>query len=158
MTESNQSFVVHGACAFCDQGSREARIIVPKSHGTYIHNLPQLERYDCAPNVNIRPFGVCRSTKNPAVQAEMKKVEEEVKAPKQDVGWFKSLFMKEEEIPLEKLPPPQCVAMCDPKLTGPWLLAKENVKIGYADALLNTSINSCIYGGKIKIVDNGQPL
>ncbi|MCC3378819.1 DUF4280 domain-containing protein [Paenibacillus farraposensis] len=152
----DKSFVVHGAFAFCDQGSRPARIIVPASHGEYIHEQPQLNIHDFFPERNVRPFGVCKSLNNPAVQAEMKKVEEAVKAPKQDVGWFNSLFMKEEDIPLEQLPPPECVAMCTPKIVRPWDFGKEDVKVGPTDAMLSSCCNSCLFGGNITIIDNGQ--
>ncbi|MCW3791436.1 DUF4280 domain-containing protein [Paenibacillus sp. LS1] len=152
----DSSYAVHGAYAICSLGTRPARLIVPASHGDYIHEQPQLNVFDYLSMTHVRPFGLCTSKSNPDVQAEMKKVEEAVVAPKQDIGWFKSLFTKEEDIPLEELPPPECVAMCVPRTVRPWFFGKEDVKVGIADAMLNTCSNSCIYGGQITIIDDGQ--
>ncbi|KOY15753.1 DUF4280 domain-containing protein [Paenibacillus xylanivorans] len=153
----DKSYVVHGAYAQCTFGTRPARLVIPASHGDYIHEQPQLNVNDFLSMTNIRPFGLCTSLSNPAVQAEMKAIVDAVQPPKQDIGWFKSLFTKEEDVPLEELPPPECVAMCTPQIIAPWLDGKDDVKVSTGDALLNTCKNFCICGrGDITIVHNGQ--
>lgn len=152
--QKEPKYVVHGAYCFCPQGSRPARIVVPASHGDYIHDQPQLNVNDCVPMVNIRPFGLCKSTRNPAVQAVINALPP---MPKQEeAGWFASLFIKKEAPPPEKVPEPECVAMCVPNITFPWQSGKEDVLIEEAPALLDTCWNKCVYGETIKIVHNGQ--
>ncbi|MFC7559514.1 hypothetical protein ACFQY3_11945 [Paenibacillus farraposensis] len=58
----DKSFVVHGAFAFCDQGSRPARIIVPASHGEYIHEQPQLNIHDFFLSEMFVPLGCARAS------------------------------------------------------------------------------------------------
>ncbi|MCY9513497.1 DUF4280 domain-containing protein [Paenibacillus apiarius] len=152
--QKEPTYVVHGAYCACSQGTRPARLIVPASHGDYIHDQPQLNVEDRVPMTNIRPFGLCQSTQNPDVQAVIDALPP---MPKQEeAGWFASLFIKKEAPPPEEVPAPVCVAMCVPNVTMPWQSGKENVTIGGKDALLSTCTNTCVYGGVITIIHDGQ--
>ncbi|BFH52066.1 hypothetical protein J6TS7_39230 [Paenibacillus dendritiformis] len=154
--QAEPKYVVHGAYCACTQGSRPARLIIPASHGDYIHDQPQLNVEDQVPMVNIRPFGVCQSTQNPAVQAVIDALPP---MPKQEeAGWFASLFIKKEAPPPEEVPAPVCVAMCVPNVTAGmlWQSGKENVLVGGAPALLSNGWVTCAYGGLITIVHDGQ--
>lgn len=82
---------------------------------------------DFKPMVNIKSFGKCSCRANPAVAAAT--------AANNGV-----------------LTPMPCV----PDTTIPWINAKENTIVDGAPALLTTSFNMCIWGGKISFKDHSS--
>ena len=73
------SYVLHGASAYCECGSRLARLTLPECHGTYMHDMPVMTVEDCEAKTNVKAFGFCSSLTNPdrlkAVQKVMEIVE-----------------------------------------------------------------------------------
>lgn len=73
------SYVLHGASAYCECGSRLARLTLPNCHGTYMHDMPVMTVEDCEAKTNVKAFGFCSSLTNPdrlkAVQKVMEIVE-----------------------------------------------------------------------------------
>jgi hypothetical protein len=82
---------------------------------------------DFKPNVNIPPFGKCRSLINPTVAAAT----------------------AANEGRLKKMP-------CIPNVTMHWIFGKEDTLADGAPALLDCSMNMCVWCGKISIADDGQ--
>ncbi|WGV58808.1 DUF4280 domain-containing protein [Brevibacillus brevis] len=78
-------------------------------------------------DVYIMPFGKCKCEKNPTVAA----------ATAANNGVLKPM-------------------PCIPMVTMPWIEGKADVLVENHPALLNTSTNMCIYGGCIRIEDDGQ--
>ncbi len=79
--QQSYSYVLHGAQAYCNFGSRLARLTLDKCHGTYMHDMPIMTTEDTKVQTNIKAFGFCSSMDNPerleAVKAVMKKVEDD---------------------------------------------------------------------------------
>ena len=79
MTQS-YSYVLHGAQAYCECGSRLARLTLPRCHGTYMHDMPVMTVNDSRAKTNVKAFGFCSSLTNPdrlkAVEEVMKQVED----------------------------------------------------------------------------------
>lgn len=75
------SYVLHGAQAYCECGSRTARLTLDKCHGTYMHGAPVMTVEDSEAQTNVKGFGFCNSLTNPdrlkAVEEVMAKVEED---------------------------------------------------------------------------------
>jgi hypothetical protein len=126
-TEAQQSYVVAGATLKCNQGDRESKLKLPVHHRVYIKGIPQANSNDFKPNVNVLPFGMCKSMANPAVAA----------ATAANHG------------KLKKMP-------CTPVLTMPWINGKEDKLVDGAPALLNKSTHMCLYCGRITIEADGQ--
>ncbi|MBG9943112.1 DUF4280 domain-containing protein [Brevibacillus formosus] len=122
-----KSYVVAGAILSCDYGSQKNKLKTPFSHGVYIRNQAQMNVNDYMPKVNIMPFGKCKCEKNPTVAA----------ATAANNGVLKPM-------------------PCVPVVTMPWIDGKADVLVENHPALLNTSTNMCIYGGCIRIEDDGQ--
>jgi hypothetical protein len=124
---SSRSYVVKGAKLKCSCGDQESCLQIPVDHGVYINDKPQANIMDFKPNLNIKPFGKCRSLANPTVAA----------ATAANKGRLK------------KMP-------CMPVITGPWIGGKEDMYIDNYPALLNKSTNMCMWSGRITISDDGQ--
>lgn len=79
--EQKASYVLHGGKAYCQWGTRESRLQVPKCHGTYVHDMPMMTYRDTEVETNIQPFGYCTCMDNPdrakKVEKILKKVDEE---------------------------------------------------------------------------------
>lgn len=75
------SYVLHGAQAYCECGSRMARLTLPNCHGTYMHDMPVMTVEDSEAKTNVKAFGFCSSLTNPdrldAVKEVMKIVEKD---------------------------------------------------------------------------------
>lgn len=61
----NYSYVLHGAEAYCEMGSRTGRLTVPMCHGTYMHGMPVMTVMDSSDETNVKSFGFCYSLDNP---------------------------------------------------------------------------------------------
>lgn len=57
--------MLHGGKAYCQWGTRESRLQVPKCHGTYVHDMPMMTYKDTVVEKNIQPFGYCMCMDNP---------------------------------------------------------------------------------------------
>lgn len=77
----NYSYVLHGAEAYCEMGSRTGRLTVPMCHGTYMHGMPVMTVRDSRGTTNVKSFGFCSSLDNPdrlkAVEEVMGEVEKD---------------------------------------------------------------------------------
>lgn len=124
---SSRSYVVKGAKLECNCGDKESSLQIPVDHGIYINDKPQANIMDFKPNLNIKPFGKCRSMANPTVAA----------ATAANKGRLK------------KMP-------CMPVVTSPWIGGKEDTYIDNSPALVNKSTNMCVWSGRITITDDGQ--
>lgn len=57
-------YIVRGAVMCCSCGSCPSNIKIPISHGSYVENVPILNKTDNT-TANISPFGICILTKKP---------------------------------------------------------------------------------------------
>ncbi|MEK3786504.1 PAAR-like protein [Paenibacillus sp. FSL K6-1230] len=126
---SKLGYVVAGAILSCSFGTQPTRLKRPLSHGVYIKGKAQMNVGDCEPGVNISGFGRCWCKANPAVKAS--KLVDIYGVPK---------------------------APCVPVITGAWIGGKKDVLIEGQPALLQSCSNACMYGGMIRIDDDGQNL
>ncbi|CAM3599522.1 DUF4280 domain-containing protein [Marinicrinis lubricantis] len=124
-----QSYVVAGAVLTCNCGTMRTRLTMPLSHGVYIKEKAQMNVMDYKPNVNIMPFGLCCTIKNPEVD-EATKANNHVLTP---------------------MP-------CKPVIQMPWTNGKSDKIIEGQPALLSKSTTTCIHQGIITIEDDGQEL
>ena len=122
-----RSYVVAGAKLSCSQGDQISILAMPQSHGVYVKNKAQMNTMDYKPYVNIQPFGLCHTLSNPSVAAAT--------AANNGV--------------LTPMP-------CTPVVTMPWINGKDDQLIEKQPALINQSINMCLYCGTIKVEDDGQ--
>ncbi|HBF37686.1 MAG TPA: DUF4280 domain-containing protein [Firmicutes bacterium] len=120
------NYAVSGAKLKCSYGDQNGSLKV-MDHKVQAGGKPMANITDFKPNVNISAFGNCSSLANPTVAAAT----------------------AANEGRLQKMP-------CIPATCTPWMGAKNNVLIGGAAALLNSSKTCCIYGGQISISDCGQ--
>ncbi|WP_187296291.1 DUF4280 domain-containing protein [Tepidibacter mesophilus] len=157
VTEKPTSYVVHGATIQCSCGLRLSNIVVQLSHGEFIHNMPQLNIGDSKPNENILSFGGCTSPENPAVKAAAEKIMKEVQ--EREKGFMDRVmdfFCKKPKEEVNEDFVKKCAGECIPIIKIEWEGGKEDVLVEDKMALLTTSTLSCIYGGNITIIDNGQ--
>ncbi|MGE7090729.1 DUF4280 domain-containing protein [Lysinibacillus sp. NPDC048646] len=125
--DEQRSYVVAGAKLSCSQGDQTSSLQMPMSHGVYVKNKAQMNTMDFKPGVNIQPFGLCQTLSNPTVAAAT--------AANNGV--------------LTPMP-------CTPVITMPWINGKADQLIEKSPALINQSINMCLYCGTIKVEDDGQ--
>lgn len=76
--EQKYSYVLHGARAICEYGTRPGRLTIPKCHGTYMHGMPVMTIKDCKAYENIKVFGYCTSKDNPDIFEAMDNILEMV--------------------------------------------------------------------------------
>ncbi len=124
-----QSYVVAGAILSCSCGTQPTRLELPLSHGVSIKGKAQANVEDYVSGRNIVSFGNCSSVQNPAVQSST----------------------MVDSYGVKKSP-------CVPVLTMPWIGGKEDVQIEGRSALLSGCRHQCLYGGSIRIEDDGQNL
>ena len=154
--EERSHYICHGAKTSCNMGTREARLIVKKSHGVYIKKRAQLNKEDFISNVNIMPMGICKCSSNPNNKQDDVKNEEDTPEEKIDamIGDIVEVFTEtdadraEDELAQSSL--------CTPMINMPWQGTKDNLIIGGKETLLDTSVINCAYGGKITITFDGQ--
>lgn len=158
------SYILHTACILCSEAVRESYVVVPKSHGEFIQNGAQLNVSDSIPNVNVLSFGVCRSAKNPNVQAAARKVIKDVKNregrsfSEKVLDFFTPDSDEEEELAEGKDSLIQyCAGKCEPVFDTEWIDGEESVLVDGKPALLGRCKLKCIYGGEITFYTSGQP-
>lgn len=125
--DEQRSYVVAGATLSCSQGDQTSILKMPVSHGVYVKNKAQMNILDFKPFVNIQPFGLCQTLANPTVAVAT--------AANNGV--------------LTPMP-------CTPVVTMPWINGKDDQLVENFPALINQSINMCLYCGTIKVEDDGQ--
>jgi len=153
--EEGPHYVCHGAKIKCDMGTREARLIAKKSHGVYIKKRAQLNKNDCIQDVNIKPMGICKCSSNPnnihEEEDEPTTKEEQINKMIEDIV---ELFTEtDEERAEDEL---ANSSLCTPQINMSWQNTKETLYIKDAEALLDSSVISCTYGGSIIITFDGQ--
>ena len=165
----DKSYILHTALLVCDQAyinsetgleAHPSYIVLPYSHGESIHGLPQLNVDDYVSDVNVLNFGICRSPKNPSVQAAARDILEEVKEESKSwtdklLGIFVDDSVDEVCDSTESLAA-YCAGVCTPQFDKGWIDGKEDVLIDGSPALLGRCTLSCIYGGNITIQSSGQ--
>lgn len=194
--DQTNGYVVHGAKIMCFSNdkvdgdglpvpncTRDARLIVPLSHGVYLKKKAQLNIKDCKPMINVQSCGVCISGSaalnedKEKENAEKEALEEEeesgggffgfikkaAKAVKDTAVAVKDLFFpseeakeKEEEIVQES------VQDCEPEIINEeegWQYDGDmdiRLLIEGEQALICTAFLKCQKGGTIRIIDDGQ--
>lgn len=128
-------YVTRGAQIICSQGTAPGVLNLPKCHGVYIMDHPQMNINDYKPIENVGCMGYCQSPKNPSVAQK----EENSKSL---TGKIKNKLSGG--------------VLCQPQTTQPWLNGNNSVIIDEHPALLNNSILKCNFGGEIKIEEDGQ--
>lgn len=157
MKDLQKSYIVHTAAITCSCALHESYVVVPIGHGEFIHGIPQLNIGDSKPNINVRSFGICKSPQNPSVQANAKKIADEVKnRPKSFMEKVMDVFSKKPSEDIGKDLLAQCVGECIPKIATEWIDGKEDVLIDGKPALLGKCKLNCLYGGEIKLYTSGQ--
>lgn len=155
---SGPAYIVHGAKTSCSCGLRSSHVVVPLSHGVFIHDIAQLNISDYKPYVNIQTFGCCISPENPSVQAAAEEVVQAVN--KESKGFLNKVLShfcdSSDEVAGESLVS-QCAAACTPNIIMPWDNGKETVNLAGFQPLLATGTLTCLYGGVIKLESTGQP-
>ncbi len=155
-----KSYVVHGAQTICEHGTRSARLIVPISHGVYLRNKAQLNRWDYMPTINVNCMGNCVAGYMDICEEQEAKKTEKKTFGESFFSFIDSIFTskekKESAKSAQREKAASSVQSCtyDPITT--WLDTKEDVLIEGRQALLNTSYVICAKGGKVIIVDDGQ--
>ena len=162
----DRSYILHTACIVCscaytNESVNPSYIVVPKSHGEFIHGMPQLTVADYIANKNVLDFGICRSPKNPAVQEKAREILDEVQ--EETKSWtdkVMDLFVdksKKTVCDSKESLAAYCAAKCTPQFFTGWADGKEDVFIDGQKALLGRCTMSCAYGGEITIQSSGQP-
>ena len=158
------SILLHGACILCSNGIREGYLIVPNSHGEFIHNSPQLNVADSKGMINIRGFGGCNSAENPEVQKVAKDIIKKADEKVDEGVWGKvmGLFAKDEDedadlVGGEDSLISQCAGKCTPIFDTEWIDGEKDVLVDGKAALLGRCKLKCIYGGEITFYTSGQP-
>lgn len=121
------TYVCSGAKLKCSMGNAQSSLTVLPTRTIFLCGKPKANISDHKPMVNIAPFGLCRSLKNPTVAA----------ATSAHMG---------------RLTPMPCV----PNTPAPWIGGKDDVIEKGNLALLNTCKLKCMWAGTIELVTNGQ--
>lgn len=152
-----KSYIVHTAIITCSCAVHESYVVVPISHGEFIHGIAQLNIGDSKPNINVRSFGICKSPANPSVQAAGKKILEEVQnRPKSFTEKVMDFFSKKPSNEVGEDLASQCAGVCTPQIFSEWIDGKDDVLVDGKSALLGRCTLQCAYGGEIKLYTSGQ--
>jgi len=159
------SYVVHGAKIKCTKGDRWARLILPKSHGVFLRGKAQMHKQDYIPIINVQSMGIC-SASIPSEDEEIEEIEEEsgggfFQAAGDAIGatWssFTGLFRSDDdEDDSIDIDLSAAGSICKPEIVQPWIYTNEKVFVDTEEALLSCSVLTCLNGGKITILDDGQ--
>ena len=121
------TYVCSGAQMTCSMGDAPAALTVLPERTIFLAGKPKANISDHKPNVNIAPFGLCKSLANPAVKA----------ATAAAMG---------------VLTPQPCI----PNTLAPWIGGKMDVIEKGQPALLSTCKLECEWKGVIELITNGQ--
>lgn len=153
----SNTYVVHCADTVCSMGMRESKIVLRKTHGVFLKDLPQMTIKD-QKSENIICFGGCYSAENPNTIETAENMAADVK--KNTGESFEEqvvdIFTVEGEGGSKVM---ECVGECKPEIVSPqWDKEKEDVAVEIGqNALLGEATLICKYGGIIKIIGTGQP-
>jgi len=172
------SYVLHGAQAYCESGSRPGRITIPKCHGTYLHDMPIMTIEDSEAQVNIKAFGFCMAMDNPdrlaKVREVMDKVEEDQNLLDKMMNGLSGIKKAVESVfgfgedkskdPYHGYSPDvfeNVTVPCRPKFAigDVWQEGSDRLKINGVNALTSKCWIHCVKSeekGKIQLVDDGQ--
>lgn len=163
LEDLKKTYILHTAVILCDKAQHESFVVLPTSHGEFVHGIPQLNVADSKPYINIRSFGICRSPSNPLVQEKAKQILKEVNEEREKGFMDKvlDLFTKKSDdicTDSEKENLAQyCAAECTPVINMEWIDGKEDVLIDGKPALLGRCTLTCSQGdGTITIYTSGQ--
>jgi len=123
----SDSFVCSSARLKCSFGTTAASLIILPARRIQLSGKPMGNLSDYKPVTNIPPFGMCRSLANPSVAS----------ATSAAMG---------------TLTPMPCI----PNTRTPWTGAKMDFKVSGQPALLKSCRLTCMWGGMITIMDDGQ--
>lgn len=121
------SYVCSGATMKCSMGTNQAKLTVLPLRTVYLTGQPMANISDHLSMVNLAPFGRCRSLGFPATASATAAAH-------------------------GKLTPMPCMH----NTPFPWIGGKNDYIIKGDPALLKSSTCSCMWGGTISIVDDGQ--
>lgn len=121
------SYVCSGATMKCSMGTSPAKLTVLPSRTVFLTGQPMANISDHLTKVNLAPFGLCRSLGFPATAA----------ATAAHHG---------------HLTPRPCIH----NTPFPWMGGKNDYIVKGDPALLKSSTCSCLWGGTISIIDDGQ--
>ena len=116
-----------GAGLQCSFGAAPSTLVVLPANRVMVGGVPAASIVDCAPIVNVPPFGMCSSMANPTVIA----------ATAAALG----------------VPTPM---PCVPVPAGTWVSGAPTVMIGSMPALNSDAKLMCAWGGVIQILVPGQ--
>lgn len=119
--------VCSGAVLQCSFGAAPGTLTVLPANRTMTSSMPAATIMDCAPMVNVAPFGMCSSMANPMVIA----------ATAAALG----------------VPTPM---PCVPVPAGPWVVGAPTVMLGGMPMLNADSKLMCAWAGVIQITFAGQ--
>ena len=119
--------VCHGALLQCTMGMAPSSLAVLPIKMVNTSNVPAANIMDHVPMVNIMPFGTCMSILNPATAAATSAA-------------------------LGVLTPGPCL----PNTPAPWVTGSPTVMLANLPALNKSSMLTCVSGGVITIVVEGQ--
>lgn len=162
LEDLKKTYILHTAVILCDKAQHESFVVLPTSHGEFVHGLPQLNVGDSKPNVNIRSFGICRSPTNPLVKAKAKEILDTVNKERKKGFMDKVLDLftkKSDEVctDSDENLSQYCAAECTPVINMDWIDGKEDVLIDGKPALLGRCTLTCSQGdGTITIYTSGQ--
>lgn len=111
----------------CSCGSSPSDLMVLPIHQMLTEGKPAANIMDHTPEVNILPFGMCKSILNPVVAA----------ATAKDLG---------------VLTPMPCI----PATSSPWIAGSPTVLLNGMPTLSSTSILMCNWAGEITILAPGE--
>lgn len=154
------SYVVHGALLVCQWGSRTSRLVVPLSHGTYLHDMPVMTVTDCRAEANIQGFGYCMNPENPNRIAKIKEIKENVKKSGGFLSKVMHFFGMEKEVDGSDLEN-NILIPCTPVFAAgtEWEPGAGEIRyqINGKCALRVDCQIECIHcGGRIQMIEDGQ--
>jgi hypothetical protein len=148
------SYVVEGAKIKCSQGIGESVLKSASDNNVKLHDQTVLTVADTMPNVNIMPFEGCKSNLNPAVAASTTNTNGMSDASTQTALGVGALLGAQAVLGTLAGNAPQ--APCNPSICMKWLSSKEDVILNGEGVLTSDSTLTCMYNGKIEIIDDGQ--
>ena len=154
----DRSYILHTACIVCscaytNESVNPSYIVVPKSHGEFIHGMPQLTVAAYIANKNVLDIGICRSPKNPAVQEKAREILDEVQEETTAddntfvVGFdaeFPPYGYKNDDGEYVGFDLDLAQEVCD---RNGWILKKQPIEWNSKDMELNSGSISCIWNG-----------
>lgn len=153
----SNTYVVHCADTVCSMGLRPSKIVLRKTHGVFLKDLPQMTIKD-QKSENIIGFGGCYSAENPSTIETAEKMAADVKESTGESfeEQVVDIFTVEGEDGSKCM---ECAGECIPVIVSTqWDKEKEDLSVEPGqNALLGEATITCKYGGIIKIIGTGQP-